>query len=120
MEQILNFLLGILFIIIAFLLGRIIIKTVLDELEGAKYMIILRDISLFVALTLVAGVTGVFLVLAAFAALCSIKQYERTYPFLMLLVLAIQPSTSILALLVLVAYLQGILSVFPEMTGTSI
>lgn len=114
MVQLLSFLLGILFIVIAFLLGRIIIKTVRDELEGAKLIIIIRDLSLFASLALVAGVSGIFLVLAAFAALCSLKHYERAYPFIMLLVLALQPSTTIIALLVLSAYLQGVLSVFPE------
>lgn len=114
LKLVLSFLFGIVFIIIAFLLGRIIIKTVRDELEGTRLIIIIRDLSLFAALALVAGVSGIFLVLAAFAALCSFKHYERTHPLLMLVVLAIQPSSTTIALLVLSAYLQGVLSVFPD------
>ena len=101
-------------IISVFFFGRKVGSWVPDEPEeGGQLMMIIRDIS-FMSATALLGLLGLLLLLVIVVFR---KHYERTYPFIGLVVLVASSTTNIMygqiaiiSLLVLTFFVQGVLS----------
>ena len=103
--------------LLAHFLGAKTIASVPDEKEYEQIITLIRDLALFVAMIMIAGSIGFLLVVIAFIVL-GFEQLHKAIPLFGLLVIFLTTNPVALALIVLVAYLQGILANIPRLPHT--